>query len=369
MSFPLTAFSYMARGFARDVVAFLVCLLVIVYLFEVMELLRRSAGQADVSWLLILQMGALKLPDMGQILLPFAILLAAMFTLWRLGVRSEITILRAAGLSVGQIVAPFMVVALAAATLQIGLINPLGAVFLGKFKEMEAVHLEGQAQSQIAVFAKGLWLHQPLPQGRYVILHAAKIAQGCAALEGITVLYFDSHDAQTLRIDASKGALKEGAWVFEDVVAHTPQSPFATKLARHTLATTLTPTQIARSFAAPESMSFWALPSYIRVLEETGFDARVLRAAYHRLLAQPFMFLAVIAFAAVLFLRLPRGRGVVLRVGAGLAIGFGLFFFARFLEALGTSGQIPIILAAWSPSVVALLLSVAALLHWEEGGQ
>jgi lipopolysaccharide export system permease protein len=51
----------------------------------------------------------------------------------------------------------------------------------------------------------------------------------------------------------------------------------------------------------------------------------------------------------------------------GVGVGFTAFFVSSFLQALGSSHQIPVFLAAWSPSVVMLLLGVAAMLGLEDG--
>jgi lipopolysaccharide export system permease protein len=50
-----------------------------------------------------------------------------------------------------------------------------------------------------------------------------------------------------------------------------------------------------------------------------------------------------------------------------LLAGFGFFFLRNFAQALGDSGQIPVLLAAWSPPVAAVMLSLGLLLHLEDG--
>ena len=47
--------------------------------------------------------------------------------------------------------------------------------------------------------------------------------------------------------------------------------------------------------------------------------------------------------------------------------GFALYFLKDFAELLGGRGQIPLIVAAWTPPVAAILLAVALLLHLEDG--
>ena len=50
-----------------------------------------------------------------------------------------------------------------------------------------------------------------------------------------------------------------------------------------------------------------------------------------------------------------------------LMLGFTLYFVRNFSQILGESGQIPVALAAWGPTVATFLLPVGLLLHFEDG--
>jgi lipopolysaccharide export system permease protein len=47
--------------------------------------------------------------------------------------------------------------------------------------------------------------------------------------------------------------------------------------------------------------------------------------------------------------------------------GFGIFFLRNFAQVLGSNGQIPVFLAAWSAPVASVLLALGLLLHMEDG--
>ena len=47
--------------------------------------------------------------------------------------------------------------------------------------------------------------------------------------------------------------------------------------------------------------------------------------------------------------------------------GFSLYFLKDFAESLGGSGAIPIMAAAWTPPLAAILLALGLLLHLEDG--
>jgi len=133
------------------------------------------------------------------------------------------------------------------------------------------------------------------------------------------------------------------------------------------LATDLTREKILDSFAPPETISFWNLPGFIELLETAGFTAVPHKLQFHRLLAMPLLFAAMVLLAASFSLRPQRRGRVGLIILAGVLTGFLLYFISSFVSALGLSGKIPYLLAAWTPAGVSLMLAIATLLHLEDG--
>lgn len=370
MKISATLNRYMARSYILNFLLLLCALLAIIYLFDTVELIRRASKRDDIPLGLVLQMGILKLPEVGQVLFPFAILFSAMFTFWQFTRRRELVVFRAAGFSVWQFLAPVLMVALSLGFLQMMVINPVGSLFISKFEELERNYLSRQ-ENQIAVFKEGLWLRQSTRDSAdqnngYVILHAPKIEQPAWILRTVSVLYFGQDDRFYQRLDAQRARLEAGRWVFEDVTLHSAGKKAVTQ-ATYYLPTLLTVQDIEESFASPESMSFWFLPGYIKTLEQTGFDAKKLRVHYQSLLAQPLMFAAMVLLAATVSMRPPRLQGTMMLLTIGIFIGFVVFFLSSFLQALGASGQIPVILAAWAPALICFLLGLSVIMNLEDG--
>ncbi len=363
MKISPTLSRYLARTYIVNTLFLLLALLGVIYLFDTVELMRK-ASKLDVPMPLILQMGLLKLPEVGQMLLPFAILFGAMLTFWQLTRRYELVVVRAAGFSFWQFLAPVIGVALVAGFLHITIINPVGALLLGKFQQMENTYLNRQ-ENEIALFKEGLWLRQGTPDG-YVILHAAKIEQPSWKLKTVMALFFTSGDQFVKRLDSEMASLEKGQWVFGNAVVSAPAGQVARESVV-TLPTELTIADIEESFSSAAAMSFWKLPGHIRTLEETGFDASRLRVYYQNLLAQPLMFAAMVLLAAAVSMRPPRSKGALNYFSAGIFIGFVIFFMSSFLQALGASHQLPIFLAAWSPAIISMLLGLSVMMNLEDG--
>ena len=354
---------YFARKFILNFLALSVILLSIVYLFDTIELLRRAGDAQNVSTTIIFQMGVLKLADTGQVIAPFIVLFATLASFWKLSRQREVVVLRAAGFSSWQFLSSVVLTGVGLGIVFTTLINPLGARLIERFERMESNYIIS-GSNEIALFSDGLWLRQSWDNG-YVILHARRIKRPNWQMRDVMALFFDRKHGFVKRYDATRARLDDGQWIFINPVI-SRSGLTSRRDASQTLATDLTPADIEESFSSPETISFWALPGFINVMEQTGFDATALRVHFHSLLAKPFMFAGMILIGALLATRPPRFQHAGKLIAGGVMIGFIVFFAANFLEALGASHQIPVVLGAWTAPLITLLLSVTAMISIEE---
>ena len=364
LSFPPKLSWYFVRLYAMNFLILLSALLCVIYIFDIVELLRRAAKYEAATLPIVLQMGLYKLPDVGQMVFPFAILFSAMWTFWQLTKKSELVIIRAAGLSVWQFIMPMILTAFIIGLLKIVAINPMGAIFIEKYEAMETQYISKRTSS-ISISEQGLWLRQDY-QGGKAILHADKISLPTWTLRDVSVFIFSPNYDFLRRIDAGSSELKEGAWRFKWAVSNQPgQLPQTGN--NFMLETPLTIDELESSFSNPQTISFWKYPNYIKVMEETGFDSTPLKIFFQSLLAQPLLYMAMILLAAAVSLRQQRLNGTSFLVFSGIVMGFVIFFTSSFLQALGASGQIPIFVAAWFPAIISILLGITAMLVLEDG--
>ncbi|HEX2753007.1 MAG TPA: LptF/LptG family permease, partial [Alphaproteobacteria bacterium] len=66
-----TLFRYISRHFLFNFLGLTLILLGLVYVFDSIELLRRAAERQNVPFGLVLRMAAMKLPQVGQKIIPF----------------------------------------------------------------------------------------------------------------------------------------------------------------------------------------------------------------------------------------------------------------------------------------------------------
>ncbi|MBR0650697.1 LPS export ABC transporter permease LptG [Roseomonas terrae] len=374
MTFTRTLTLYVSRRFAAATVAMLTALAALVALFDLIELLRRAATRQDATFGLVAQIAALRLPFVAMQILPFAILLGGIAAFWRLTRSSELVVARAAGISAWGFLTGPVVVAVLLGGLATTMISPLSSAMFARAERLDAQYLRNT--SGITALAGGrLWLRQAdpgiEPQGVAILsgrpVPITDLRRGEAfRLDDVTLWRLSAGDRPLARVEAPSAVLERGHWVISDAVtfgADRMPSPAQ----RLELPTDLTPARIQDSFASPDTLSFWALPDFIEVLENAGFSAVRHRLQFQSLLALPLLAAAMALLSAGFSMRSSRRGGVGQMIGGGVAAGFALFVIDRVTAEFGEAGTLPVVFAAWAPAGAGFLLATALLLHLEDG--
>src|SRR5690606_8669627 len=108
----LTLKFYIGRHFVIGIVGtFAVCALLI-FMIDFVEVLRQSGKHGSVPAMTLVWLTLLRLPAYTEILLAFAVLVGSIASMLQLSRRSELAVIRAAGMSVWQFLSPGIFVAL-----------------------------------------------------------------------------------------------------------------------------------------------------------------------------------------------------------------------------------------------------------------
>ncbi len=364
MRLPWTLSRYIGKHFLFAILLALGGLIGITVLVDIIELIRRASGKDMVSFGIIVQMSALKLPSIAEKLIPYAVLIGSMIALTKLTRTHELVVARSAGVSVWQFLSPAIAVVLSLGVFMTVAFNPIASVMMLRYEQLEGKYFSGKP-SLLAISSSGLWLRQVEDEGEHII-YATRMSQNDMSFANLTVYAFDKKHRFLERLDAERAVLELGNLHFTKVTRSVPGKP-PQAIAEYKLPTTLTLNHIQDSFASPESMSFWQLPSFIGMLEQAGFSALRHRLYWQSLLANPFLLSGSVMVAAVFSLRLPRRGKIGILVVAGIITGFLLHFFTDVIFAFGSAGTLPVMLAAWTPAVVMILIGAALLLHLEDG--
>jgi lipopolysaccharide export system permease protein len=365
---------YIGRHFLTATAAMLLALTLLVSMFDFIELLRRAATRPDATFGLVASIAGLRMPFVGMQILPFAILLGGIVAFWRLTRSSELIVARAAGISAWGFLSGPVIVAMLFGATAIMAVSPISSAMLARAERLDASFL--RAGGGVTALAGGrLWLRQADrgldPNGVAVLSGRPARLLGTDrtaefVLADVTVWRLSAGDLSLGRIEAPHARLAPGRWVLQDAVLFG-----ADRLPRPAttidLPTDLTPDRIENSFASPDTLSFWALPGFIAVLEHAGFSALRHQLQFQSMLSTPALSMTMALLAAGFSMRNTRRGGVAQSIAAGVAAGFGLFVLDRITGQFGEAGTLPVWLAAWVPTAAGLLLALALLLHLEDG--
>jgi lipopolysaccharide export system permease protein len=360
---------YIARRFLGSVGRVFLAFFVILMLVDMIEQLRRFAD-AGVGLAGAAQLSLYSVPETLYRILPLILIMGAIANFLGLARSSELVVVRAAGRSGLRFLVTPLVVSVALGLLAVAFFNPLVAATSKAYDDKRSELSQG-GRSVLSVADTGLWLRQGSAEGQTVIQAARSNLDG-TELFGVTFLGFEMDGRPTARIEAETAKLVEGAWELKgtktwDLTAANPELTAIRAEGPVALPSDLTPERIRDSFGTPSAIGFWDLPGYIADLERAGFSAQSYKLWYQMELALPLLMAAMVLVAAGFTMRHVRFGGTGRMVLFALLAGFGFYFLRNFAQALGDSGQIPVLLAAWSPPVAAVMLSLGLLLHLEEG--
>lgn len=370
MTVPTTLASYFARQFLFAVLAALTGLTLLGSLFDLIDLLRRAAARPDATFGLVSEMAALRVPWLVMQILPFAVLLGGIYAFWRLTRSSELVVARAAGVSIWQILGAPFTVAILIGAFATAIMSPVSSVTYSRFVTLDDAYLEVGA-GPLTINGGQLWLRQTdagLVTNGVAIIHAASVNlhQKVLTARQVSVFRLDARDRLLQRIEAGRGRLVPGAWIFTDARTLEPgHLPSAAGTIR--IPTDLTIERVQESFASPDTLSVWELPGFIKLLASSGFSTVAHRLYFQTLLALPLLCGTMSLVAAGFSMRPARRGRVSEMLLSGAAAGFALFLISKVAAEYGKSGALPPSLAAWVPAASGLMLAVALLLHLEDG--
>jgi lipopolysaccharide export system permease protein len=360
---------YIARRFLGTVSRVFLIFFAILMLVDMIEQLRRFSG-VGIGLAGAAEMSLLSVPETLYRILPLMVIMGSIAMFLGLARSSELVVVRAAGQSGLRFLLTPLLASLALGVLAVAFFNPLVAATSKAYDDRRSELSQG-GRSVLSVADTGLWLRQGSEDGQTVIQAARSNLDG-TQLFGVSFLGFDAEGQPTRRIEAETAKLTAGAWELTgtktwDLTAANPELAALQEAGPTALASDLTPERIRDSFGTPSAIGFWDLPSYIDDLERAGFSARSYRLWYQMELALPLLMAAMVLVAAGFTMRHVRFGGTGKMVLIALLAGFGFYFLRNFAQALGDSGQIPVALAAWSPPIAAMMLSLGLLLHLEDG--
>ena len=337
---------------------------VILFVSDLLELVRRTRDFEGYEFSDVSLIAILRLPSLLEQLFPFIALLAGIITFLSLNRYHELVMVKAAGLSVWQIIKPIFLITLVFGILGVIAFNPI-SIHLKKISDETGEHLFALTGTSFLSAQENIWIRQDSEEGEFIFF-ATNTNSSRTEFFDVSIIFLGSESKFGERTVAPKAILKQNYWELFDAKVFYPNSN-SVDFSTLKIKTYLTQTEINQRIAEPESVSFWELPSIINLTEKAGLPAYRYTLQFHTILSLPLLLTAMVIIAASVAMSYSKmgSPGRIFLVG--ILTGFILYMMTQFIKNLGGAGMIPPIFAAWSPGVIATMAGILILLYREEG--
>ncbi|MGH6816044.1 MAG: LPS export ABC transporter permease LptG [Hyphomicrobiaceae bacterium] len=355
---------YLAWRFLTTIAGtFLLCS-ILIFMIDFVELLRQAGKYGSVPVRTLVWMALLRLPAYTEILLAFAVLVGTMAALLLLNRKSELAIMRTAGMSVWQFLRPGLTLAFTMGVTAVVAYNPLAAAARAEAERLSA-EVFGRESTLLRPQGGTNWLRQDGIDGPSVI-GASSASRGGLALTAVTVFQFDREGRFVERIDGRRARLYDGYWQIMDAAVTRMGRPPET-FGTYIVSSYLTPERVQDALGSAIAQSVWELPGLIDLAEKAGLSPARYRIQFDLLLSRPLLLMTMVLLGATVSLRSFRSGRIQTMVIAGMVGGFGFFLLAEVSRQIGVAELVPSWVAVWVPVIVATLVSTTVLLHQEDG--
>ena len=345
---PRYVLSEFLRLFAMCMLGFLL-VYILVDLFDRLDgFLKYHAGVGAVLRYLLF-----KVPLIVTQLVPVATLAAVLFTLGTMARHSELTALRACGMSTVQLATPLFATAIALSLAILAWNEAVVPYCTERARYIEIVEIRNKPLKAL-LSEDGIWFH-----GQSGIYNIEHFDARTGTLVGLTVYDFTPGFVLKRLIEVSTAQWRDDHWAINTAVERSFDANGSV------LTRTLTPGELVlperpQDFQImekdPEELNFRRLRHHVRELSRKGIDTTESRVDLHLKLALPMVPLVMVLVGVPLAARNPRRRSLATSIGIGLVVGFSYWVLLALTISLGHGGAIPPAIAAWTANGVFALL-------------
>ncbi|WP_162937445.1 LPS export ABC transporter permease LptG [Indioceanicola profundi] len=348
---------YMTRIFLARCLAVLVALAALLQLLDLLDaasaVLERGGGFLDLG-----RYAALRLPVMLERLVPLAVLIGSLVTLWGLAQNNEVVAMRSAGLTPYQLLWALVPAAAAVAVFHLILADQIAPraerAFFTWWAATEPPGDEPRKEDP-------LWLRV----GENVV-SAQRVREDGQRLEDVRIFVRDEDGRVTERLTASVAVFTPSGWQLEQATRVDLRND--ARLERFDeLAwdVRLHPANVVELTQPVQNIPFLRLRSILRGQWSGNQSPAYYQTRLHETYSGPLASLVMLLLAAPVAHGLRRRGGAQGALALGISIGLVFLLADGLLVALGEAGVLPPVLAAWGPTLFFTAVGGAILVYVE----
>ena len=346
---------YVTRLYLGIVALAFVGLLGIFYISTFIDL-SDKLFKGQTTGLMLLEYFWYATPQFMYFVLPIASLVAALVTIGLLTKTSELTVMKACGVSLYRAALPIFISSL----IWSGFLFGLSETILSRAnREAESLNHEirsGVPRSRAMDVLNRKWIVSPGGS----IYHYLFFQPEAAELGSLSVYDFDNQSWRLNQRTFARRATFSDGWLGHDVWVRKFSSdsmteggnsiPYSSEL-KLPLPFLESPGYFETDRPDAELMNFSELQTHITELSSSGFDVVYLLVELHRKLSFPLVTL-ILTLIAIPFAVTTGPRGALYGIGVGISLAFTYWIAINVFAAVGSAGLLAPSLSAWAPNLL-----------------
>ncbi len=365
--FPLILDEYVLREFALTFVMVLVTFVMLMLIFTFFELLsdiiKNKTPLVTVGEYLINLT-----PSMIYLITPLSVLIGVLVVFGIMNRNSEITAMKATGVSLYRITVPVVAIA-AVLSVSLFMFDELYLPQANRRQEALRNVIKGKPAETFEHPGRKWIFGQQRPGQRNRIFYYEYFDSDIDTFGNLSIFEFNPGSFTIAkRIFASTAHWEPNlnTWVFEDGWMRTFSGSDVTSYETFPVRTfseiSEQPAYFKKEVRQSSEMNFGELATYIHDLRQSGFNTVPLRVQLNHKIAYPLITL-VMAVLAIPFALSMGKRGSLSSIAIAIGVAICYFVVSGFFEAMGNVSWLPAFLAAWSPDFLFGLAGAYLLLR------
>jgi len=358
---------YLLKKFIKNFIYFISISLLIVFLVEFVELLRRTSENPNIpSIFYVIYLALLKITESIAYIIPISVFVTTMMTCRTLNKYREMVIIQNTGLHSFRILYPFIFFIILFCAIYFIILNPLFSHATNSYQKIEQEVFRGKL-SKTSISKSGIWLRQGSVNNK-IVIRAANFIPEKSLFKDATFFIFTKKNNFTERIDVESAQLEKEFWILKNATINKPNKKVI-KIDEYTLKTNLSVKKIEDSFLDPQSLSIWKLPSFIKLLKESGFSATKHQIYLFKTIFLPLYLIGLILIAGSFTIKFTQTKPkTFFLILTGTVIGFLIHVLSETIYSLGIANKLPfwnVWVASLAPSIITIMIGAFFVIHFE----
>jgi LPS export ABC transporter permease LptG/LPS export ABC transporter permease LptF len=356
-SFPLLLDEYVMRSYATNFLMALGVFAILYVVFTFFELMG-DIIRNQTPFIIVGEYLVNLIPYIVSAVTPLCSLLAVLITFGSLNRASELTAMKATGISLYRVVAPILVFAAILATALFAF-NESYLPEANRRQQALRAEIKDKPAQTFNLAGRQFISGQPGEQGTPTrIFYYQAFDPDRNVFADLTVFEFDPQTFTLQRRIYAKNVQWDptvNRWIFDNGWQRSFSGVTIASYQPFTVSTFPEiheqPGYFKKEFKPSDEMSYNELTNYIADLRQSGFDTVKLHVQLENKLSVPAITF-VMAILAVPFALSMGRRGGLIGIATAIGVAIGYWFVAQVFVSMGNINTLPPLLAAWSPDLL-----------------